>query len=240
MMERFKKLQVKGFVAGFLVCLLIFSTTMVFANPQTVTRQITYGVNINLNGQVLQLDTASRAFTMDGRTFLPLRAISEALDIPVDFDPATNTVFLGNRFEGQRISLNRAAPFHDSGGSGWNVVNATSVTMGGTNFQNAIQYSIGAFVSGANTGYSLHNLNGQYRIFSGHMGRIDGSGMHNVTVNIIGDGTILRTYELEAGDLPKEFSILVEDVRLLRVEFVTERANFRNTSRSFALVGFLE
>jgi len=50
---------------------------------------------------------------MDGRTFLPVRAVSQALDVPVDFNPATNTVYLGNRLAGQRAPLRQAAPFFD-------------------------------------------------------------------------------------------------------------------------------
>ena len=91
------KEKIKYFVAGMLVMCLLFSATLIIANPQTVTRQITYGINVVLNGENLQFSEANRPFTMDGTTFMPLRVISETLGIAVDFDAATNTVFLGER-----------------------------------------------------------------------------------------------------------------------------------------------
>jgi len=95
MREKLKKLQLKGFVAGILVMTLLMPIVAV-ANT-TITRQITYGVSVVLNGQPMQFEADSQPFVMDGRTFLPVRAIAEAADMTVDFDGNTNTVFLGSR-----------------------------------------------------------------------------------------------------------------------------------------------
>ncbi|MCL2200539.1 MAG: stalk domain-containing protein [Oscillospiraceae bacterium] len=78
----------KGFVMGVLVTVLLTST-FALANP--VTRELIFGVNVTINGATLELAEDSRAFTMDGRTFLPLRALSEALDLEINWDPATRT-----------------------------------------------------------------------------------------------------------------------------------------------------
>ena len=218
MKEKLKKLQIKGFVAGMLVMFLLFSVTMIAANPQTVTRQITYGINVNLNGQNLQFDATSRPFTMGGTTFMPLRAISEALDIPVDFDPATNTVFLGNRFAGQRVPLQQAAPFFDrtpsASGNIDRVVARNSVTMAGVTYNNVLTFN--NVVN--RRAFSLHNLGGQYRMLTGHIGRVDGTGRTNATVNFYGDGTLLQSFDLAATDMPTPISIFVEGVHQLRVD----------------------
>jgi hypothetical protein len=131
-----KKLQIKGFVTGVLVTVLLSGTLLVAA--QTVTREITYGVRVNLNGQLLQFDEDSQPFVMGGKTFLPVRALADALELPVDFDPATNTAYLGNRFAGQRQSLDVVAPSFDNGGttgsfSGTSLTIANSVAMGWSN-----------------------------------------------------------------------------------------------------------
>ena len=85
----------KRIVIGFIitVTMIFMSVTAVTANPQTVN----YNINVVLNGQQIHFADDMRPFTMNGRTFLPLRAISETLDIAVDFDAATNTAFLGER-----------------------------------------------------------------------------------------------------------------------------------------------
>ena len=94
-MKKFlKRLQAKGFVGGFLLATMLASVVAV-ANTQTVTREITYGVNVMLHGQMVDFDNDSRPFVMDGRTFLPLRTLADMIDLPVDFDPATNTAILG-------------------------------------------------------------------------------------------------------------------------------------------------
>lgn len=90
------KLQIKGFVMGVLVTVLLSGTLLAAANTQTVTREITYGIGVILNGQTVQFDEDSRPFVMDGRTFLPLRTLAELLDMPVDFDPAANMAILGS------------------------------------------------------------------------------------------------------------------------------------------------
>lgn len=53
--------------------------------------------------------------TYKGRTYLPLRAIAEAVGIPVDYDNTTKTVFLGTKpgsvgGSGQEIYINATAP----------------------------------------------------------------------------------------------------------------------------------
>lgn len=234
--------HIKGYLAGILTMILLFGATLVLAN-EVVTRQIAYGVNVVVNGQRLQLDGIDRPFIMDGRTFLPVRVVADALGVPADWDGATSTVYLGSRTAGPvRTSINSAAPFFDSGGNGWNVSNVDSIAMGGTTYNNAVRYNVRAFNNSHSTGFSLHNLNGQYRTFSGFFGRVDGSGMHDVTINVIGDGSTLRTIELRSGELPTEFTIFVEGVNLLRIEFVTNfnNGNFSQTDRTFGMVGFVE
>ena len=118
------KEKIKYFMAGILVMCLLFSAMLVIANPQTVTRQIPYGINVVLNGEKLQFSEANRPFTMDGTTFMPLRVISETLGIAVDFDAATNTVFLGERPEivqppTQTVQVGDIIPF---GGYDWRVL----------------------------------------------------------------------------------------------------------------------
>jgi len=91
------KERIKGIVVGFLLCALLSTSVMVMATPRTETRQITYGIQVNFNGQLVQFTDDNQPFVMGGRTFLPLRAIADLLDLSVGFDPDTNTAYLGNR-----------------------------------------------------------------------------------------------------------------------------------------------
>jgi hypothetical protein len=230
---------------------MLTTSVIAMANTGAVTRQITCGIRINLNGQPMQLAADSQPFVMDGRTFLPVRAISEAVGMPVDFDSGTNTVFLGNRQTGRGVSLNQAAPMFDSGTFGGTVGHASrrpssqilaTAQMGGTSYSDVVVYRSAALSRpGRNGVFTLHNLNGRFRLLTGHIGRIDGSAMFNATVTISGDGNVLQTMTINATDMPVPISVFVEGVRQLRIE--VEYAGDGNTldnSADYGVAGFLE
>jgi hypothetical protein len=233
-MQKIKLMErLKGFVVGMLVMAILSTSVIVVA--QTVTRQISYGINVVYNGQNVQFTEDMRPFVMDGRTFLSLRAMGEMLGYPVDFDPATNTAFVGSRTASPvRAPLTVAAPLFDSGGRfNYRVNTVESTTMGGTAYSNAVTYFSGG--QGGVTVFSLHNLNGQYRMLTGNVGRVDGSHISNATMNIIGDGRVLATHELRGQDLPTELTVFVEDVHHLRIEFI-----FAGYNTTYAIAAFLE
>jgi len=68
---------------------------VVFASNAQV-REIFFGVQVSVNGEVQNFDEDMTPFIMDGRTFLPVRGIADTLGVDVDFDEATNTVLLRN------------------------------------------------------------------------------------------------------------------------------------------------
>jgi len=231
------KERIKGIVIGFILCLTLSTTVMVVANTQSVTRQVTYGVRVNLNGQYLHFTDDMRPFVMEGRTFLSVRGISETLDLPVDFDANSNTVYLGNRFAGLRRPLTEAAPmFGSSNGEWWSTVQTVgSVTMGGNTHPNAVTYRGPS--NGTRTSFSLHNLDGQFRLLTGHIGLVDGTRVFDATINFYGDGVLLASFAQGGQDLPTPISIFVEDVRQLRI---TVTNNNNNGGPTYAVSAFLE
>ncbi|MCL2573318.1 MAG: copper amine oxidase N-terminal domain-containing protein [Defluviitaleaceae bacterium] len=86
--------RAKGFVIGFVVAMVLSSSIMVAASTG-VMREIFYGVNIMVNGEMLELDDDMQPFIMGGRTFLPVRIIEQIVDIPVNWDGDTHTVHIG-------------------------------------------------------------------------------------------------------------------------------------------------
>jgi len=82
---------IKGYMAGILTMMLL-SGTVLMASP--AMREIVFGVNVSVDGNVVQFEEDMRPFIMEGRTFLPVRAIADIAGFDVDFDSATNTVTL--------------------------------------------------------------------------------------------------------------------------------------------------
>jgi len=91
------KQRLQGFIAGVLITVLIIGT-LTFATP--FVREVFYGVNVVVNGVPQEFDDDMQPFIMDGRTFLPVRGIAEALDVPVDWDSETQTVYVGRLLDG--------------------------------------------------------------------------------------------------------------------------------------------
>jgi len=78
----------RGFLLGVIVTALL-STTMLMASP--VARDIFFGVSVTVNGDEIDFAADSQPFIMDGRTFLPVAAISNALGFEVEWDAETAT-----------------------------------------------------------------------------------------------------------------------------------------------------
>lgn len=92
----------KWFTLGILVCLLVMSLIVpAFATSLTKTAQLVYNdINITMNGNAITPKDADgntvEPFTIDGTTYLPVRAISNALGLSVGWDGNTKTVALTN------------------------------------------------------------------------------------------------------------------------------------------------
>ena len=90
-MENRNFTRAKWFVMGILVTLML-SGTALLASP--AMREVIFGVRVAINGDVIQFEEDMQPFIMEGRTFLPVRAIADIAGFGVDFDGDTNTVHL--------------------------------------------------------------------------------------------------------------------------------------------------
>ena len=94
------KKRLQGLIAGVLIGAM-FTSGVGFAKQISTTTELFYNnIKISLNGQeVLPKDANGNyvePFTINGTTYLPVRAVANALGIDVDWDGSTNTVILSN------------------------------------------------------------------------------------------------------------------------------------------------
>ena len=122
------------------------------------------------------------------------------------------------------ITFLEVAPSYDRSGA-----SVGDATLTGIQYRNAL------VLTTTSGGYSLHNLNRRYTRFTGEIGRVDGTNSRDATVHIYGDGTLLRTFNLKANDLPEDFDLKVEGIRQLRIEFGGSGEDWRYNTR-YALV----
>ena len=245
----------KGFVIGLLTAVLLLSTVTVMA--QTRAMNITYGVRVVVNGVQQNFAYDMRPFIGEGRTFLPVRGIADALGLDVMWNEATSTVYLNSPTpvtitlpaqqpiatlepiptpQQMPVSMNIAAPPFESFGP-LPPRMADFAIMGGTIYDYALIFGGSARgTMGPRTEFTLHNLNGQFNEFSGYIGRIDGTPVENTILTVIGDNRPIETINVQADALPVNFSIPVEGVRLLRIEI---QFGFQSLTE-VAIIGFLE
>lgn len=96
-----KRGNLKSFICGMLVTVLLLGLAIPAFAANLVTKELYYNnIKVRLNGETLTLKDANGKivdpFIIDGTTYLPVRAISEALGLNVSWDGATQTVILGN------------------------------------------------------------------------------------------------------------------------------------------------
>lgn len=91
----------KGFVSGLLMTVLVLSMGLSVSAAANRTIQVEDGIKITLNGSdMTPRDVNGKAvpvFLYEGTTYVPARAISEALGLNVSFNSATRTVVLSNK-----------------------------------------------------------------------------------------------------------------------------------------------
>lgn len=97
-----KLINCKGFILGVVFSIILFSfASPAFAASLTKNAQLVYNnIKITLNGNPITPKDANGSvvepFIIDGTTYLPVRAVANALGIGVGWDGTTNTVQLTN------------------------------------------------------------------------------------------------------------------------------------------------
>ena len=205
------KERAKGFVFGVLFMALL-TPIVLAANPGGVMREVFYDVNLVVNGTPWNPPADMMPFISDGRTFLPVRGIAELLDVPVDWDGATRTVFVGTIPHG--APLFATVPAFQTTGSASNL---GTVNMLGNAYPNSLRSN--SRPSSLTSNYAWYfNLNGQFNQITGLVGSIDGqNGSGTSTISFIGDGRTLGTFSIDRDSRPTEISVDVTGVLVLRI-----------------------
>ena len=208
------KHQSKGFIAGVLATSLI-GAGLLTLEAQQVTRQISFGVNLNVDGQLLQLPQEDRPFIMDGRTFLPVRAIAEALGTAVDWNGQTATVYIG-----QIPHIVHTTVTHLFNTPHAAVGNAAWLQISGTENNNTIRLS-GPGYSRHRENYVVYNLSGGLNAtLSGTFLTPNRDTATNV-YRIYGNGRLLYETPVIAGsNAERDFEIDISGIIELRIESV--------------------
>lgn len=205
-----------------LVLMLVFSTVVFAARKVNIT--VTYdNIKVVVDGKEVQFGKDTKGnqiepFIYNGTTYLPLRAVAEALGKQVQWDKNTNTAFLGDGTVNtgevnvalteimKPFSKDRAKVIAKDG-------DYKNVTLAGKEYNNGILFDS----YNGKQGHANFNLEGKYTNLTGLLGA-DQEGV-TIKVDFIGDGNLIQSFDIVSGQLPVNVNLNVTGVRLLEIKF---------------------
>lgn len=169
-------------------------------------------------------------FAYEGTTYLPVRALAEALGKTVQWDEATKTIFIGDGAAAPAAPVadnqnNTPAPstgqyltdvmepFSKDRADIYKTSDRKTLSLAGKEYTNGIIYD-----SHYNRfGHTNFNLDGKYTNLTGKLGA-DQEGS-TIRFDFIADGTIIQSYDIISGQLPVDVNLNVSGVKLLEIKF---------------------
>lgn len=213
-----KSSNIRSFLAGVLVTLLVVSMVPSALAAAGVNITVYPGVSIYMDDTKLNPTDANgkpvEVFIYNGTTYLPVRAVSEALGQVVQWEGSTRSVYIGKHTGTVPAIMLRNLDYF-SGTADNRFYTAASRTD-----------NTGAVRTDCITATfeRTYLINGQYSslsgmIFQDYAYRSDSG---KVSLNIYGDGKLLYTYTYDGTGLkPVPFSVDLTGVLELNVQFTT-------------------
>lgn len=200
------KKELKGFTLG-VIAASIAAGSIAYARTGSEFIEAVYNdIKIYVDGILINPKdpdgNAVEPFIYNGTTYLPVRAVGEAVGKQVSWDGATNSVYLGE-VPGQVTYLTDVLEAYSSEGY-TKYTNGENFNMGGTKYTN------GFILEGYNgivIGEAIFNLNGKYKSITFDVGHVDGSDQRDASFQIYVDDKLIDEYTVGYGDLPQKITI---------------------------------
>lgn len=167
---------------------------------------------------------AVEPFVYEGTTYLPVRAVGEALGKDVKWDGETKTVYVGEIPGKINYLVDVCPPYEKRNYKEYHSAKAEFFKMGGKEYSNGFRLERG--------GYALINLDGKYSNLTFMAGHVDETAMCDCTLEVYLDGEFSQSIELKAEDSVKSFSIPLKNA--LTVKFALKN------SSNYLFYGFAE
>ena len=185
---------VAGLLCGTAVATNAVTTKMIEANYMGI-RLVVDGKEItpkDPNGKVVE------PFASGGTTYLPVRAVGEALGKEVTWDGETATVYVG-AIPGQADSwMKLLPPYQVNGGS--TIYDGSDLksymTVAGKNITEGVMLQDRTAAS-TTASYALWNTDLKYNIMTFTVGHVDGTEADDATLEVYLDGELSTSYDLK-------------------------------------------
>jgi len=213
------KEKLKGFVLGVVITALLLCSVNVFAADFVKkTLQVTYSnIKLVVDGKpvVFGKDLSGNQiepFIYNGTTYLPVRAVGEALGKKVDWDGTTQTVYVGQKPGDVNYMTEAVEPYKVFNATVYTLNSPDKFSMAGKNYNTG--YVLGDYIDS----YILFNLDGQYEEISGVVGAVRWFNTSKRNIAIYLDGELYKNIVVDPLGMPEEITIPVKGVMQVRLE----------------------
>lgn len=234
-----------------LIVMLIFCAmgSTIFAKSLSETAEIFYNnIKIYIDGAEIVPKDANgniiEPFTMNGTTYLPVRAVSNAFGQDVEWDGATQSVYIGKKDQTKPDNYLEKIQYNDykeaNTSSDFNVINGTVNDYTGNTYTNGILFysynpydTLNEDTDEANI-LITYPLNSQYKNLKGkivlpksfNIATLDKKDNPNTSATDVwfyGDGKLLYKATNVTASMPFSFDINTKGVNQLTIKVKTER-----------------
>ena len=156
--------------------------------------------------------TVVEPFIADGTTYLPVRALAEALGEEVEWDGVNKIVYVGEN-PNKVLYLPTACPAYEGNGDVYTSQNGKTFKMAGQEYTNG-------YTAEASGYYELFNLNAEYDYITMTVGHVDGTRMNDGKVQFYVDGELALEVSVPAEGLPQQVTLPLNYALQLKIVWV--------------------
>jgi len=212
------KERLQGFVAGIITACVLLAALPVIAATFEKTITVTYkDIKLYVDGDLITPKDGSgnvvEPFVYDGTTYLPVRAVGEAIGKHVTWDSNTNSVYLGTVPNLTTNWMKQLAPYEYGH---W--TNAYLSEKGETFVMAGKTYTDGIVFLVPGPCFILYNLDGQYSSLTFDIGHVDETYIGPAELNVYLDGNLAQTVELDGNALPQTITVPLNYASQLKLE----------------------
>lgn len=211
--------KVMCFLCAVMAVVTLSSTVGHALSSATKNIAVYTGVNIYIDDQKLDPTDVNgnpvEAFVYNGTTYLPVRALSQALGKAVQWDSKTSSVYVGKHESDKPAVWLTNMEWYTRRGDGYTRITSEKDNLGYTHYN---------VLKGGRYDYETFRINGQYTAISGVLFQPYKyrESSYEKTVNIYGDGVLIYTATVCGGEQPIDpisFKVDITGVLELKIEF---------------------
>lgn len=220
--------KLKGLVAGLLIGTTVAGGSVWAATGMRSIDVMFDNIKIYMDGELVEPKDANgqtvEPFVYNGTTYLPVRAVSNAIGKDVSWDGVEKVVYLGAKPGSTENWLDVCGPYQYRNGTEYRLSDNKYFTMSGKKYTNG--FTLGQWDSNAE---ALFNLNGKYNTLSFTVGHVDGKDTTDRTLNIYLDGIIAYTKELKYDDVAKKVTVPLNGALQMKIEVAYSKGQIKSS-----------